>query len=114
MSEYLEQKSSSGYSGYRRHQPLKDGDTRDRRGRWSGKVVTVRKQHYEAIEAWQKASGMNKAEFWRQAVLRGALQIAQGLSIADRYPDLPDDANPVKPIEPQQSRKRRFPFWNSK
>lgn len=110
MSEYVE---SSGSPGYRRHQPLKDGDTRDRRGRWSGKVVTVRKQHYEAIEAWQKASGMKKAEFWRQAILRGALQIAQGMGIADKYPDLPDDANPVKPIEPKPLKKRKFPFWNS-
>ena len=110
MSENLENSSSL----YKHHRPVKDGETRDRLGRWAGKAVTVRKQHYEAIEAWQKASGMKKAEFWRQAVLRGALEIAKSLGIADKYPELPDDAKPIKTISEQEKpkQKRVFPFWN--
>ncbi len=84
MSDNLEKLVKLGNN----HKPRKDGEII--RGRWAGKAVVVRKQHYDTIEAWQKASGMKKAEFWRQAVLRGALAIAQSMGIADKYPDLQD------------------------
>jgi hypothetical protein len=67
---------------------LKDGETRDRLGRWAGKVVTMRKEYYALIEAWQKQTGMRKAEFWRQAVMRGAVEIAKSYGIEASYPVL--------------------------
>ena len=82
MSEFTEKMSQLGSN----KKPYKDGQVI--RGRWAGKVVTVRKQHYDAIEAWQKASGMKKAEFWRQAVLRGALDLARNLGLADTLPKI--------------------------
>jgi hypothetical protein len=61
-----------------------------RRGRWAGKLVMVRKPHFEAIEKWARKSGMSKALFYRNAFMRGALEIAKGLGLAEKYPDLED------------------------
>ncbi len=87
----------------------KDGETRDKRGRWAGKVVTVRKPYYDLIDTWRKQTGLNRAEFWRQAAMRGAVEIAKSYGIDASYPALPDD----KPVQAGEvKRKSRFPFWN--
>ncbi len=89
--------------------PIKDGEIRDRRGRWAGKVVTVRKPYYDLMDAWRKQTGLNRAEFWRQAAMRGAIEIAKSYGIDASFPALPDD----KPAKTQDvKRKNRFPFWN--
>jgi hypothetical protein len=86
----------------------KDGETRDRNGRWAGKVVTVRKEYYALIEAWQKKSGLKRAQFWREAVMRGALEVAKSYGIEASFPVLEPGSNfqgvQVKP-------KRAFPAW---
>jgi hypothetical protein len=88
----------------------KDGDTRDRRGRWSGKVVTVRKEHYALIETWRKKTGINKAQFWREAVMRGAVEVAKSYGINASFPALEDEVKPVK----ERASYYPFKFWNIK
>ncbi len=83
----------------------KDGETRDRNGRWAGKVVTVRKEYYALIEEWQKQTGMKKAQFWRNAVMLGALAIAKEHGIDALFPVL--EELPQVNIRP----KRPFPAW---
>ena len=83
----------------------KDGDTRDRNGRWAGKVVTVRKEYYALIEDWQKQTGMKKAQFWREAVMRGVLEIAKEKGIEASFPVL--EEFPSVYVKP----KRKFPAW---
>lgn len=61
-----------------------------KRGRWSGKMVTLRKAHFEAIEIWAKKSGMSKASFYRAALMRGALDMAKGMGFAETFPELTD------------------------
>ena len=61
-----------------------------KRGRWAGKLVTLRKPHFDAISEWAKKSGMSKASFYRAALMRGALEMAKGLGFADKYPELED------------------------
>ncbi len=61
-----------------------------KRGRWAGKIVTMRKAHFQAIEGWAKKSGMSKASFYRAALMRGALDMAKGLGFADTYPEIDD------------------------
>lgn len=61
-----------------------------KRGRWAGKLVTLRKPHFDVIQDWAKRSGMSKASFYRAALMRGALELAKGLGFADTYPDLKD------------------------
>ena len=80
----------------------KDGDTCDKKGRWARKVVTVRKEYYALIEDWQKKTGMKKAQFWREAIMRGALEVAKSYGIEATFPILED----VK-IKP----KNHFPYW---
>ena len=89
----------------------KDGEARDKRGRWAGKVVTVRREFYELIETWQKQTGMSKAEFWRQAVMRGALEVARSYGIDASYPALQDEKS-ARPAD--MPKKRGFPFWGKK
>ena len=83
----------------------KDGETRDKNQRWAGKVVTVRKEYYALIEGWQKQTGMKKAQFWREALMRGALQIAKENNIEASYPVL--EEIPSAYVKP----KRKFPSW---
>ena len=61
-----------------------------KRGRWAGKIVTLRKAHFEVIQEWAKKSGMSKASFYRAALMRGALELAKGLGFADTYPEIDD------------------------
>ena len=61
-----------------------------KRGKWAGKMVTVRKPHFEAMQEWAKQSGMSKASFFRAALMRGALEMAKGMGIAEGYPELED------------------------
>ena len=61
-----------------------------KRGRWAGKMVTLRKAHYVAIEEWAKKSGMSKASFFRAALMRGALDMAKGLGFAETFPEIDD------------------------
>ena len=86
----------------------KDGETRDKAGRYAGKVVTVRKEYYALIESWQKKTGMKKAQFWREAIMRGAVDVAKSYGIEASYPALDDtvvtEQGHVKP-------KRKFPAW---
>lgn len=58
-----------------------------KRGRWAGKLVTLRKAHFEVIQEWAKKSGMSQASFYRAALMRGALELAKGLGFADTYPE---------------------------
>jgi|JRYF01.1.fsa_nt_gb hypothetical protein len=58
-----------------------------KRGRWAGKLVTLRKEHFEVIQTWAVKSGMSKASFYRAALMRGALEMAKGLGFADTYPE---------------------------
>jgi len=83
----------------------KDGETRDRGGRWAGKVVTVRKEYYALIEAWQKQTGMKRAQFWREAIMRGALDIARSKGIEASFPVL--EEVPSVYVKP----KKKFPAW---
>lgn len=85
----------------------KDGETRDKRGRWAGKVVTLRKEYYQLIDGWRQRSGMPKAKFWREAVMRGALELAKEYGIDAIYPPL-EDAQ-VKPRE--ETPKKKGKFW---
>lgn len=90
----------------------KDGEVRDKRGRWAGKSVIIRKPYYDLIETWRKNCGMGKAEFWRQAVMRGALEIARGYGLNAVYPELTDDL-PLKPAQKVNNADNRpFSFWN--
>jgi len=83
----------------------KDGETRDRRGRWAGKVVTVRKEYYALIEGWQKQTGMKRAQFWREALMIGVVEVAKKYGIEATFPILEDVPSVyVKP-------KRKFPAW---
>jgi hypothetical protein len=84
----------------------KDGETRDKNGRWAGKVVTLRKEYYAMIEGWQKQTGMKKAQFWREAVMRGALEIAKENKIEALFPVL-EELPPVAYVK----KKRPFPAW---
>ena len=61
-----------------------------KRGRWAGRIVTLRKAHYEAIQEWAKKSGMSQASFYRAALMRGALDMAKGLGFADTFPEIDD------------------------
>lgn len=61
-----------------------------KRGRWAGKLVTLRKSHFNVIQDWAKKSGMSKASFYRAALMRGALELAKGLGFADTYPEIDD------------------------
>ena len=58
------------------------------RGKWAGKIVTLRKPHFDAMLAWAKQSGMSKASFFRAALMRGALEMARDIGIEARYPEL--------------------------
>jgi hypothetical protein len=83
----------------------KDGDTRDRNGRWAGKVVTVRKEYYALIEGWQKQTGMKKAQFWREALMLGVVEVVKKYGIEASFPAL-DEVSQVH-VKP----KRKFPAW---
>jgi hypothetical protein len=61
-----------------------------KRGRWAGKMITLRKAHFEAMKEWAKKSGMSQASFYRAALMRGALDMAKGLGFADTYPEIDD------------------------
>lgn len=61
-----------------------------KRGKWAGKMVTLKKPHFDAIETWAKKSGMSKASFYRAALMRGALDMAKGMGFADTFPDVQD------------------------
>lgn len=80
-----------GNFNYEKVKHYKDGETRDKNGRWAGKVVTLRKEYYAVIEDWQKRTGMKKAQFWRQAVIIGALELAKSYGIKASYPPLSDE-----------------------
>lgn len=83
----------------------KDGETRDRNGRWAGKVVTVRKEYYALIDEIQKKTGLKKAQFWREAVMRGAVEVAKSHGLTLQFPPLEEvPSSYVKP-------KRKFPAW---
>lgn len=58
-----------------------------RRGKWAGKMVTLRKEHFEVIQIWAKKSGMSKASFYRAALMRGALEMAKGFGFPETYPE---------------------------
>lgn len=83
----------------------KDGETRDKNKRWAGKVVTVRKEYYALIEGWQKQTGMKKAQFWREALMRGVIEVAKAHNIEASFPVL--EEIPSAYVKP----KRRFPAW---
>ena len=83
----------------------KDGETRDKNGRWAGKVVTVRKEYYDAFEELRKKTGLKKAVFWRIAVHQGVMALAKLYAIDFVFPDLPDN----QPLEVKP--KRKFPAW---
>lgn len=61
-----------------------------KRGRWAGKIVTMRKAHFDVIQEWAKKSGMSKASFYRAALMRGALDMARGFGFADTFPEIDD------------------------
>ncbi len=82
----------------------KDGETRDRNGRYAGKVVLVRKEYYALIEEVQKQTGMKKAQFWREAVMRGAVEVAKSHGLTLQFPPLEEFPTYIKP-------KRKFPAW---
>jgi hypothetical protein len=86
---------------------FKDGETRDLRGRWAGKVVTVRKPYYELIEELREKIGMKKAQFWRDAVMLGVVQIARSYDIDFSFPALDELPKQNK----NQVSERRFPAW---
>jgi hypothetical protein len=83
----------------------KDGETRDRNGRWAGKVVTVRKEYYALIEEWQKQTGMKKSQFWREALMRGVIEVAKSHNIEASFPALEEVPSAYV------KRKKRFPSW---
>jgi hypothetical protein len=83
----------------------KDGEPRDKRGRWSGKLVLVRSEYYALIEEWQKRTGLKKAQFWREAVMRGAVEVANFYGIEASFPTL--EEVPSVNVKP----KRKFPSW---
>ena len=94
-----------GNMNYQQVKHYKDGEARDRKGRWAGKVVTVRSEYYALIEGWQKQTGMKKAQFWREAVMLGVVEVAKKYGIEASFPMLEDVPSAyVKP-------KRRFPVW---
>lgn len=84
----------------------KDGDTRDRNGRWAGKVVTVRKEYYAAIEELRQKTGLKKAVFWRLAVLYGVKTLADNYHVEFSFPAIEEKSQPVE-VKP----KRKFPSW---
>lgn len=59
-----------------------------KRGKWAGKMVLLKKPHFDAIETWAKKSGMSKASFYRAALMRGALDMAKGMGFVDTFPDV--------------------------
>lgn len=59
-----------------------------KRGKWAGKMVTLRKEHFDVIQLWAQKSGMSKASFYRASLMRGALELAKGLGFADTFPDV--------------------------
>lgn len=59
-----------------------------KRGKWAGKIVTLRKPHFEVIMSWAKQSSMSKASFFRAALMRGALEMARDIGIEAKYPEL--------------------------
>jgi len=83
----------------------KDGETRDKYGRWAGKVVTVRKEYYALIEDWQKRTGMKRAQFWREALMIGVVEVAKKYGIEAVFPTL--EEFPSVYVKP----KKRFPAW---
>lgn len=62
-----------------------------KRGKWAGKMVTLRKEHFDVIQEWAKKSGMSKASFYRAALMRGALELAKGLGFAETFPEAKED-----------------------
>ncbi|MEW6206699.1 MAG: hypothetical protein AB1516_15480 [Pseudomonadota bacterium] len=76
------------FAKYKNAKHYKDGEARGTRGRWAGKLVTLRTEYYALIEGWQKQTGISKAQFWRQAVMLGALKLAQSYGIDASYPPL--------------------------
>lgn len=85
----------------------KDGETRDRLGRWAGKVVTVRKEYYALIEGWQKQTGMKRAQFWREALMLGVVEVAKKYGIEASFPILEETMSVQSYVKP----KKRFPAW---
>ncbi|MBE7535455.1 MAG: hypothetical protein HS124_06965 [Anaerolineales bacterium] len=96
--------SNNSYGRWRNSKRYKDGDTRDKNGRYAGKVVTLRKEHYALIEEWQKRTGMKKAFFWREAIMRGAVDIMKSYGIEAVFPELPEFTKAV-PQEPRPKAK---------
>jgi hypothetical protein len=94
-----------GNLNYQEVKHYKDGDARDKNGRWAGKVVTVRKEYYALIEEWQKKTGMKKAQFWREAVMRGALELARSYGMEASYPPIEDV------LLSKDKPKRSLPSW---
>lgn len=82
----------------------KDGEAR-KGGHWTSKAVMLRVEIYAVIEEWQKRTGMKRAQFWREAVMRGALEVAKSYGLAVEYPKVePVPSGYIKP-------KRKFPSW---
>lgn len=107
--------SNNNYERWRNSKRYKDGDTRDKNGRYAGKVVTLRKEHYALIEEWQKKTGMKKAFFWREAIMRGSIDIMKSYGIEAVFPELPEYAKAVPPkpqpkAEEAQKSKREAVF----
>lgn len=106
--------SNNSYERWRNSKRYKDGDTRDKNGRYAGKVVTLRKEHYALIEEWQKRTGMKKAFFWREAIMRGAIDIMKSYGIEAVFPELPEFAKAErqpKAKEPQKSKREVVFDW---
>ena len=83
----------------------KDGEARDKGGHWTGKVIMLRIEIYAVIDQWQKLTGMKKAVFWREAVMRGALEVAKSHGLTVEYPKVePVPSGYIKP-------KSKFPAW---
>jgi ASC-1-like (ASCH) protein len=101
-----EGETMEGNLNYREVKHYKDGETRDKNGRWAGKVVTVRKEYYQAFEELRQKTGLKKAVFWRMAVQQGVMVLAKLYGIEFAFPDLPEDSQAVE-VKP----KRKFPAW---
>lgn len=91
----------------------KDGEPRDVHGRWTGKMLILRTEHYALMQAWQEQSGMKKAQFWREAALRGAVELARMRGIPADLPPTDEIHSAVRssgrPVP--HVKKKRFLGW---